>query len=285
MIDLHTHTTASDGRMSPSELVEYGRETGLEAMAITDHDTVEGVEEALLAGEREGIEVVPGIEISAEYPENTMHILGYYIDYHSGPFLEKISILQKARNERNPRIAEKLQSLGMKIEFEEVIEEAGSGLVGRPHFAQVLLKKGYVKNTREAFERFLKKGAPAYVDKFRFEPADAVSSILKAGGIPVLAHPATLGCRNLSELEKIMTSLMEHGLRGIEVYYSEHSPDQINMYTDLAKRYNLLITGGSDFHGNNIKGIKLGKGKNNLNIPYSILEKLKKAALTNRPSK
>jgi len=287
MIDLHTHSTASDGKLSPCELVQYGKSMGLEAIAITDHDTVEGIEEAIESGIETGIEVVPGIEISAEYPDNTLHILGYYMDYKDESFLKNISILQAARNERNPRIAKKLQGLGVKIEFEEVVEEAGSGLVGRPHFAQVLLKKGYVKNTREAFDKYLKKGAPAYEDKFRFQPEAAISNILEAGGIPVLAHPSTLGCRTTADLEKAITSFVNYGLRGIEAYYSEHSQGQVNLYKDIAEKYRLLITGGSDFHGHNIKGVKLGKGKNNLSIPYSILANLKKsrqAIQANQPS-
>jgi predicted metal-dependent phosphoesterase TrpH len=275
MIDLHTHSTASDGTLSPTALVRYAKERNLEALALTDHDTVEGLEEALAAGEREGIEVVPGIEISAEFPESTLHILGYYVDYRSPAFLGNIAILQKARNERNPTIIKKLQALGLDITLEEVAVEAETGQVGRPHFAQVLLQKGYVKSPREAFEKYLAKGAPAYTDKFRFEPVDAIASIRQAGGIPVLGHPFTLRCKTPDELDAVVADMAGWGLMGIEAYYSEHTETQVRLYKDLAEKHNLLITGGSDFHGQSIKGICLGTGKGSLNVQYKCLEKLK----------
>ena len=275
MIDLHTHSTASDGTMSPSALVRHAKEMRLEALALTDHDTVEGLEEALAAGKHEGIEIVPGIEISAEFPDSTLHILGYYVDFTNRAFLDNISVLQKARNERNPTIIKKLQALGLDITLEEVAVEAETGQVGRPHFAQVLLKKGYIKTPHEAFDRYLGKGAPAYTDKFRFEPADAIAHIRQAGGIPVLGHPFTLKYKTIAELENIIADMAGWGLMGIEVYYSEHSPTQVRLYKDLAEKHNLVITGGSDFHGQNIKGISLGIGKGNLNVPYKCLEKLK----------
>jgi predicted metal-dependent phosphoesterase TrpH len=274
-IDLHLHTTASDGTLSPTEIVRYAKQKRLEAIAITDHDTVEGVEEALLASKENGIEVVPGIEISAEYPNGTLHILGYYIDFKDKPFLEQLAVLQKARSERNPRIARKLQELGLDIGYEEVQQEAGTGQVGRPHFAQVLVKKGFVHNIQEAFEKYLKKGASAYMDKFRFQVQDAITSILDSGGIPVLSHPFTLNCRDEQELTFLIERWMDFGLQGIEVYYSEHNASQTRLYEKIADQYNLLTTGGSDFHGNNIQGIDLGSGRKNLDIPYTILDRLK----------
>jgi predicted metal-dependent phosphoesterase TrpH len=275
MIDLHTHSTASDGTMSPTALVRHAKERRLEAIALTDHDTVEGLEEALSAGEQEGIEVVPGIEISAEFPDSTLHILGYYMDFKNQAFLDSISVLQKARNERNPAIISKLQALGLAITLEEVTIESETGQVGRPHFAQVLLKKGYVKTPREAFEKYLGKGAPAYTDKFRFDPCDAIAHIRAAGGIPVLAHPFTIKYKTAGELEAIIADMAGWGIMGIEAYYSEHNETQVRMYKDLAEKYNLVLTGGSDFHGQNIKGISLGTGKGSLNIAYKYLEKLK----------
>jgi predicted metal-dependent phosphoesterase TrpH len=274
-IDLHLHTTASDGTLSPTEIVRYAKQKRLEAIAITDHDTVEGVEEALLASKENGIEVVPGIEISAEYPNGTLHILGYYIDCKDKTFLEKLAVLQKARSERNPRIARKLQELGLDIGYEEVQQEAGTGQVGRPHFAQVLVKKGFVHNIQEAFEKYLKKGASAYTDKFRFQVQDAITNILDSGGIPVLSHPFTLNCRDEQELTVLIERWMDFGLQGIEVYYSEHNASQTRLYEKIADQYNLLTTGGSDFHGNNIQGIDLGSGRKNLDIPYTILDRLK----------
>lgn len=276
MIDLHTHSTASDGALTPAELVAYAQEKKLEAIAITDHDTIDGVAEALAAGARLGIEVVPGIEISAEYPNSTLHILGYYIDSTDRKFLDSIEILQKARADRNPGIIRKLQNLGIDIELAEVIEESGSGQVGRPHFAQVLLKKGYVKTSREAFERYLAKGAAAYSDKFRFQPEEAIALIKHAGGIPVLGHPSTLQCSTDRELAAFIERMVGYGLMGLEVYYSDHSGAQIKFYEEIAKKHTLLVTGGSDFHGKHIKGIDLGTGKNNLNIPYECLGAMKR---------
>lgn len=275
MIDLHAHSSASDGMLSPAELVGYAKELNLEAIAITDHDTVEGVSEALSAGQALGMEVVPGIEISAEYPVHTMHILGYYVDHQDQRFMDNIAVLQQARAERNPRIVRNLQKIGINIEYDEILKEAGSGQVGRPHFAKVLINKGYVKSTQEAFNKYLKKGAPGYEDKFRFQPDDAISHILNAGGIPVLAHPATLKCETGEEIETQVKKLVDFGLKGIEAFYSDHTRAQSELYIGLAEKYNLLVTGGSDFHGKKVKGIDLGTGKGKLQVPYGYLQKLK----------
>ncbi len=274
-IDLHTHTTASDGTLSPTDLISYAKAKGLEAIAVTDHDTAEGLEEDVSAAARLGFELVPGVEISADFPRGTLHILGYDIDLKNSGFLRSLEILQQARAERNPKIVRNLQKIGISISYEEVQQEAGGGQVGRPHFAQVLLKKGYVRTLQEAFDRYLKKGAPAYEEKFRFPIKDAITMILDAGGIPVLGHPATLNC-NGRELESKVESWKASGLEGIEAYYSEHDSLQTKLYTELARRHALVITGGSDFHGETVKGIELGIGKGNLNIPYSVLEGLKR---------
>jgi len=273
-IDLHVHTTASDGTLSPTAVVQYAKNRGLEAIAVTDHDTVEGLAEAVAAGLSVGFEVVPGVEISAEFPAGALHILGYYIDFNDSSLLQRLSVLQNARAERNPKIVRKLQSLGFSISFDEVVQEAGGGLVGRPHFAQVLLKKGCVKSLQEAFDKFLKKGAPAYEEKFRFPPEEAISMIVDAGGIPVLGHPVTLNC-NGQQLEAKVKEWKKQGLQGIEVYYSDHDAAQTRQYEMLARTCGLIPTGGSDFHGSMIKGIELGIGKGNLDIPYSILQELK----------
>jgi hypothetical protein len=273
-IDLHVHTTASDGTLSPTAVVQYAKNRGLEAIAVTDHDTVEGLAEAVAAGLSVGFEVVPGVEISAEFPSGALHILGYYIDFNDSSLLQRLSVLQNARAERNPKIVRKLQSLGFSISFDEVVQEAGGGLVGRPHFAQVLLKKGCVKSLQEAFDKFLKKGAPAYEEKFRFPPQEAISMIVDAGGIPVLGHPVTLNC-NGQQLEAKVKEWKKQGLQGIEVYYSDHDAAQTRQYETLARICGLIPTGGSDFHGSMIKGIELGIGKGNLAIPYSILQELK----------
>ena len=274
-IDLHTHTTASDGSYTPSQLVHYAKEKGLRALAVTDHDTIEGNEEALSAGRREGLEVISGIEISVDHSQGSMHMLGYFIDIGSQRLKEKLALLQDSRADRNPKIIEKLNELGLSVSYDEVVEASGGGQVGRPHIAQVLLKKGYTTTIQEAFDRYLGKGAPAYFDKFRLNAEDAIAMIADAGGVPVLAHPFTLKCKNQGELEGLIRHLTENGLQGIEVYYTEHSKQQVERYRLLAERNNLLITGGSDFHGANMAGVELGTGRGGLHIPYSLFEKLK----------
>jgi predicted metal-dependent phosphoesterase TrpH len=276
-VDLHLHTTASDGVMSPSEIVRYANSKGLKAIAITDHDTIEGLDEGLSEGKRIGFEVIPGVEISAEYSQGSMHLLGFFIDNHH-PFLnERLEYLQKARAERNPKIVEKLIKLGVEITYEEVLKASRGGQVGRPHFAQVLLEKKYVKTFQEAFDRFLKKGAPAYVDKFRFTAKEALYFINEVGGVAVLAHPNTLKMEEYSELEDFVLQLMADGLKGVEVFYPEHSVLEVAKYRALAQRYGLLMTGGTDYHGIEKNAVEIGVGRGEMKLPYSMVEDLKAA--------
>ena len=274
-IDLHIHTTASDGSLTPSQVVRYAKEKNLKAISITDHDTIEGNEEAIMEGRREGIEVVPRVEISVDYSPGTMHMLGYFITIEDTPLKEKLTILQDSRADRNPKIVKKLNEMSLALTYDEVAQESGGGQIGRPHIARVLVKKGYVKSIQEAFNKYLGKGAPAYIDKFRLSAKEAITVITNAGGIPVLAHPFTLNCNKSDELDDLVERLVEQGLEGLEVYYSEHDERNTSHYHLLAKRYNLVITGGSDFHGKNMQGIDLGTGRGNLKIPYTLLERLR----------
>ena len=274
LIDLHTHTTASDGTFSPAEVASMAKKAGLAAVAITDHDTIDGVDEALERGRDIGLEVVPGVEISAEFPTGTMHILGYYPDYRDGNFQKRLGILQEARKNRNPDIVARLNAAGIEITMEEAAARAGDGQIGRPHFAGLMLEKGYVQNIQEAFDHFLAKGKPAYVDKFRFPPEEAVDMILRAGGVPVLAHPYTLKL-DRDRLEDVVAELKEFGLAGLEVYYSDHTSAMVEEYFALAGRFDLIPTGGSDFHGDNKKEIELGKGRGDLAVPSEILNGIK----------
>ena len=193
LIDLHSHSTASDGSFSPKDVIRKAAAQRLEAMALTDHDCVDGLDEAIRTGEQEGVEVIPGLEISAAFQPGTMHIVGLFIDRESSSLKEQLDRLQEAREERNPKIAQNLRSLGLDVTYEEVVEASGGGQVGRPHFAKVLIEKGYVKSFEEAFQKYLKKGAPGYAEKFRFNPKETIDMIHQAGGIASLAHPFTLG--------------------------------------------------------------------------------------------
>ncbi len=276
-VDLHLHTTASDGVMSPSEIVRYAKAKGLQAIAITDHDTIGGLEEGLSEGKKIDFEVIPGIEVSAEYSPGSMHLLGFFLDIHHSLLNERLRYLQKARAERNPKIVERLNHLGIQLTYEEVLKASGGGQVGRPHFAQVLLEKNYVRTFQEAFDRFLKKGAPAYVDKLRFTTKEALHFINEAKGVAVLAHPNTLNMNGYSELESLLLRLIKEGLKGIEVYYPEHSPLEVARYKTLAERYGLLITGGTDYHGIEKNGLDMGVGRGEMKLSYVMVEELKAA--------
>ena len=279
LIDLHAHSTQSDGSLTPTELVRHARNLGLRAVALTDHDTIAGNEEAARTAQRMGLEFVPGVEMSSYYPTGTMHILGYYIDFRNSGLCQELARLQEVREQRNHVIAAKLKELGIPIEFEEVQRLAGPrGQVGRPHFARALVERGIVGSIDEAFERYLKKGAPAYSAKFRLPPAEAIDLIRRAGGLAVLAHPFTLHLDGDRErFISVLCELKDQGLSGIEARYSEHAPEQERLYEEAARQCGLLITGGSDFHGANKEGVELGRGHGDLSVPYRLLEELKKA--------
>ncbi|MBI3595634.1 MAG: PHP domain-containing protein [Nitrospirae bacterium] len=275
-IDLHTHSTASDGSLTPMELIRYAATKRLGALALTDHDCVDGLNEAVAEGERLGIEVIPAVELSADHPEGTMHVLGFFINRRHEGFCSRLRRLQEARKERNPKIVQKLQGLGLNITYDEVVAASGGGQVGRPHFAKVLIQKGYVSSMHEAFERYLKKGAPGYVEKFRFSPQEAIAAIHEAGGVAVLAHPFTLYKEPSAMLDPLLGVLAGNGLDGMEVVYSTYSEEQSRYYRELAEKYHLLASGGSDFHGAHKPGIDLGVGMGKLQIPFELLEPLRK---------
>lgn len=277
-VDLHAHTVYSDGSVSPADLVTTAASYGASAVAITDHDTVGGLIEARAAADRAGIEFVDGIEISAEYSPGTMHILGYCIDANSPALKSKIEELQRARARRNPEIVARLQSLGFEMDYDEVLDVAGKEIVGRPHFARLLLAKGYVATMQEAFDKYLAKGAAAYVEKMRLSPGDAIALIHDAGGVAVLAHPYQLRLSLFAEEEALIEELAALGLDGIEAIYSRHSETQRTAYSEMAKRHGLLVTGGSDYHGSFKPDIDLVKGLGDLRVPYLILEAVKDRA-------
>jgi len=275
LIDLHTHSTASDGTMSPRDLVAYAKKKRAAAIALTDHDTIEGLAAAARAGIEYHLEVIPGIEISARFPGGNMHILGYLFDPQDKQFSQELKKLQEARRQRNPKIIEKLQALGIPITLDQV-KTFASGQMGRPHIAQALMQLGAVSSFDEAFQKYLTTGAPAYVEKFGLSPEKAISLINRAGGISVLAHPFTLNCSSLRELKDLLQELKDQGLRGLECFFAQHTPEQTRDYLTLAKGMDFLVTGGTDFHGANNEGVDLLSGHGNLKIPYQIAEDLKK---------
>jgi 3',5'-nucleoside bisphosphate phosphatase len=282
IIDLHSHTTYSDGSATPRELVAQAGLAGASAVAITDHDTVAGLGEGRAAAEEVGIEFIEGIEISAEYSPGTMHILGYYISAASASFNSALVELREARGRRNPEIAARLQALGVDIAYPEVERLAGNEVVGRPHFARLLVERGYAASIQDAFDRFLGKGAAAYVEKARLSPAASIALIHEAGGVAVLAHPYQLKLADVEEVERLIVELAALGLDGIEAIYSRHSEDERHAYARMARRHGLLVTGGSDYHGTYKPDISILRGKGDLAVPYELLDEIRRRAAARR---
>ncbi|MDF9407428.1 MAG: DNA polymerase III PolC [Pelotomaculum sp. PtaB.Bin013] len=265
-VDMHVHTSASDGTDSPVEVVARAKEIGLEAIAITDHDTVEGIKPAMEAGHVFGIEVIPGIELSTESNEEEIHILGYLLDITDKEFLKTISLFRSYRLKRVEQMVGKLQKLGLPVVMDRVMAFSGTGSVGRPHLAAAMVEAGVVNDLAEAFDKFIGKGCPAYVPRYKIEPAEAVQLIRKANGLPVLAHPG------LSYSSKSILELVQKGLIGIEAYHPSHSRELSEYYRKLGEEYNLIITGGSDYHG---VGHKEGQGLGMVTVSYAVLQEMK----------
>jgi hypothetical protein len=262
--DLHIHTNFSDSTLSPQEVIQYAHKNNLAAVAITDHDCVDGIEPAIKEALPFNIEVIPGIELTAEIDQAEVHILGYLIDYKQDWFIKKLDEIRSTRVKRIYAMVDKLKTLGVNIQPEEVFELA-RGSVGRLHLARVLKNDGFVSSLKEAFDNFLGEQSPAYVARFRLSPKGAIEIISRLSGISVLAHPSTMG------KDELIPQLVEHGLDGIEVYYPEQAESVTKYYENLANKYNLLITGGSDCHGLARGEILMGRFK----IPYELVEKLK----------
>ena len=276
-IDLHLHTTYSDGSHSPDEIVQFARDAGVTALAITDHDTVEGLPEAIAAGEPAGIEIIPGIELSSRYEGRDTHILGYFFDWQDTTLQTRLIEQRANRDQRNPLVVEKLNQLGLDLTYDEVKTKAGVGSIGRPHIASVLVDKGYVASTKEAFDRYLAEASPAYVERKSPDSSEVITWIREAGGVPVLAHPHWTKCKG-PELIEMCSALKEAGLMGIEVFYSTHTKRQTSEYLELARKLDLLMTGGSDFHGTAKPGIYVGRGKGDLKVTDKLLEPLRKGS-------
>jgi len=279
VIDLHTHTNESDGSYTPAELIDHAVALKLEALAISDHDTFAGHDLAVQPAADAGLDLVCAIELGARTignPRRTVHLLGYFL--HKPPSAQLRAWLRdllRNRRERNLRLIDKLQSMGVEINLEEV-ERVGRTLTGRPHFARVLVQKGYAANSEEAFRKYLGESAAAFVERQQPDANFGIQQILAGGGLPVLAHPGRLGIRDPEIEEHLISSLKDTGLRGIEVYHSDHRPADVERYSRLAKKYGLAVSGGSDFHGDAKPRVALGTGVDgNVNVPKSILEKLR----------
>ena len=257
--DLHCHTNASDGSLSPAELVQKAAEEGITTIAITDHDTVSGVREALAAGAKYGVRVIPGVEISIDFQPGTMHVCGYFIDIDNPELCRGLEFVQEARRNRNPQIIQKLNTLGLAITMEEVQAVAGPDQVGRPHFAKVLLQKGYVENAKEAFTKYLAKGMPGYVDKRRLPRDEAIRMIQTAGGVAVMAHPIQLALENWEAYRQLFLELKAAGLAGIEAFNSYQSEEENQKFYQLAQELDMIVTAGSDFHGETKPTVQLGE--------------------------
>lgn len=269
-IDLHVHSNASDGTFTPAELVDYAEEKGLYAFALTDHDTVDGIEEAAAAAENKMVKVIPGIEISAEFGECDLHILGLNVDYKSSGFLKIVEECRKSRDSRNLKMIEKVREQGMPLTREIMEERFGNVSVTRAHFARYMMDEGFTASKEEAFEKYLNPGRPCYVPREKISPKMAVTLILEAKGHPVLAHPL-LYHLDYDRLAVTISSLKSFGLEGIEALYSLNTPSDDSRLARMAQNQGLFITGGSDFHGSNKPDIDLGVGKGNLRIPKELL--------------
>lgn len=278
-IDLHIHSNASDGTFYPNEIIALAKKLRLSAIAITDHDTIDGSKEAIETGIPSEFNFLTGVEISADPPSSfscsgSFHLLGYSFSIDDHILNETLYTLQMARKNRNPKIIELLNNLGFDITIKEVIDFAGEGQIGRPHIASLMVEKGFVESINKAFDKYLGRGKPAYVDKYRLECSKALEIIVGAGGVPVLAHPSLFTIREGKNFEDLVVVLKDMGLKGIEAYYPEHSKDKTSYYIEIARKYGLLITGGTDFHGSLKPDIGMGSGRGNFHVPYSLYENL-----------
>ena len=270
-IDLHVHSNISDGTMTPEQVVKLAADSGLAAIALTDHDTIDGIEEAVKAGEEYGVKLIPGIEISAEYKGSDLHILGLGIDYKNKEFADKVALCRDSRDNRNLKMVEKINQQGFPLTWEIMVERFGNNSITRAHFAKYLLDEGYVQSKEEAFAKYLNPGCPCYVARQKVTPKEAIEMILGAGGHPVLAHPL-LYKMSPDRIDSLVVMLKEYGLQGIEALYSLNRPEDDAFLKKLAARHKLYITGGSDFHGAIKPDISLGTGKGNLKITSDICQ-------------
>lgn len=276
-VDLHAHSTSSDGTETPAEVMRIAARADLTSVALTDHDTLEGLAEAQIVADGVGVDLIPGTEISCEWAQGTMHMVILFLEPGPGPLQDRLWDLQASRSRRNKLIVERLQELGMEITHEEILEEAGEGSVGRPHFAAVMEQKGYVTDFRAAFDEYLANGRPAYVARQRMGPQESIELALASNAVPVIAHPHTLGLNTAAEFAETYQQLGEWGLIGIECFYGEYDRIVQQALADAISAFDLLPSGGSDFHGDYKAGLELGFGRGQLAVPDSVLDDLRAA--------
>lgn len=274
-IDLHIHSTFSDGMLNPAEIVDLAASQSLAAIAITDHDTVAGITQAVQKGNEKGIEVLTGIEISSWHDETSMHILGYGFNPEDEQFNRRLQLLQEGRETRNARIIANLNKLGIRVNLSELAVYSQYGQTGRPHIARLLVDKGVTKTIDQAFKQYLRRGSAAYAERFRFSARDAIAMIRDAGGMAVLAHPASLD-PTLRSIPALLNDICRVGLEGVEVYYPTHSRTAVKALLRMADQMGLFITGGSDFHGIVRSGHSTNEWLHKTHIPYDIVTAMKK---------
>jgi predicted metal-dependent phosphoesterase TrpH len=277
VIDLHAHSSASDGTLCPADLVSLARRAGLTALALTDHDTIAGLPEAIDAARDTAIQLVPGVELSAACERGAIHIVGLHVDHEHPALLDGLSRARRMREIRNPRIVERLTAIGKPLELAEVARIAGGAVIGRPHFAAAMVARGYVSSADRAFESYLGRNGAAYVPKEKLTPATCIDLIRQAGGVPVLAHPDQTELAG-EELHALVGDLARDGLAGIEVYCPTYSHTTTREYRKIALEYDLVESGGSDFHGSTKPRIKLGRGFGRLRVPDELLERIAETA-------
>ncbi|MDH3540150.1 MAG: PHP domain-containing protein [Acidimicrobiia bacterium] len=275
-VDLHTHSSYSDGSDPPARLVAAAAQARLEAVALTDHDSLDGIPEALVAAEKHGIELIPGVELSCEWEPGGFHMIVLWLEPGPGPLQDRLAEIQYGRATRNEQMVSKLAGLGIEITYDEVLEEAGGIGVGRPHMAALLVRKGVVGSMSDAFDLYLAAGRPGYVGRVRLTPESAIALARESGAVPVIAHPHTLGIFR-QELDAELTRLAGLGLVGVEAYYPEYEPDTRLELVERARQAGLIPSGGSDYHGGYKQGLRIGNGYGDLVVEHSVLEELRAA--------
>lgn len=273
-VDLHLHSRRSDGSDEPAEVVAKAAAAGLTALALTDHDNLRGIEEAGAAAREHGIAFIPGAELSVNWQGRAMHMLVYFLEV--GPLVDALGSLQDSREDRNHVMVDRLNELDISVTYEEIAEEAGGTGIGRPHFAAVLLRKGYVDSIQDAFDRYLATGRAAYVPRARLDAENAIQLARESAAVPVIAHPHTVGVSQ-SDYETAFRELVGVGLGGIEAYYSEYKPALRAHLADLCEALGVVATGGSDYHGTYKPGLNVGTGHGDLEVPDEVVPALEEA--------